>query len=178
MGRQIAIAAIGKDEQRLLDFLRESADVQLFESFAPTCDELRVDDFASEYRGHIQYKVWNTAFDWEPAFGQVGPNAVDPSHVGWFFLAGAGLAPLLEISRTNPDSVEAGRLYWNGGPHPSLPQEYDVAAFGKWVDTIFRWVRKNGTRTRSEFLEPYVFPEAAAASEAKRQNGPACAGPI
>jgi hypothetical protein len=122
--------------------------------------------------------VWNTAFEWEPVYGTLGPKAADASRVGWFYLAETASAPLLEISRTRPDDLMAGRLYWNGGPHAGLPRQYDTAAFGKWVDTIFRWVRKNGVCFRGELLAPYALPEAAAALEAKRQNGPACAGPI
>src|SRR5688500_4924358 len=62
MGCQIAIAMIGEAEQRLLQFLRETADIRLFAAFAPTVESLEVQSFATEYRGHTQYYAWNTAF--------------------------------------------------------------------------------------------------------------------
>ena len=178
VGRQIAIAAIGEDERLLLDFLRDSADIQLFETFAPTREALWVEDFIPEFRGHWLYRAWNRSFPWTPEYGTVGKQAYDHPTVGWSYVSNYSYAPVLEISRTDPDDLKPGRLYWAGRSLSNPTPTYEMDAFERWLDIVFAWVRKNGKKMEKGAYTPYVFPKAAAAMDARRQNGPACAGPI
>lgn len=62
MGRQIQILMNREDERRFLDFLRETAPIQLYGSFAPTRDALAVEDFADEPNGHWKQLAHNRRF--------------------------------------------------------------------------------------------------------------------
>jgi hypothetical protein len=59
MGRQIAVAATQVDEEMFLSFLRETADVVIFEDFAPTIEQLRVNSFSNELPYHYQRAFGN-----------------------------------------------------------------------------------------------------------------------
>lgn len=135
MGRQISLVATLEDERAFLDFLRSTAALRLFESFAPTVSGLWVDTFAPEFEGHISYGIWNTAFAWEPSYSQVGPRAHDPTHIGWSYVSNAGCAPVLEFSRSSPR--RPGRLYWARDFSAPDGLDYDADAFSKWIDRAF-----------------------------------------
>jgi hypothetical protein len=168
MGRQIGIAAIGEDERMLLDFLRSTADIALFETFAPTLDALWVDEFAPEFRGHICYHAWNRAFPWTPAYGEVGPQSHDPACIGWSYVANSSCAPVLEIGRTRPSDLQPGRLYWARAFSAPNGLTYDGEAFSHWIDLVFKGVRKLARKLPGDRFAPYAFPAAEAAMKAVR----------
>lgn len=164
MGRQLSIVATLEDERLILDFIRSTAKVRIFESFAATPEALWVDDFSDEFRGHIAYRIWNTNFPWTPTYSQVGANSHDPLCVGWYYVSNSGSAPVLEFSRSS--SKAHGRLYWAKDFAAPRGLSYDVEQFSKWVDQVFRWIRKVGQRVEQG---AYWFPSARRASGPDRQ---------
>ena|SRR5258708_5019522 len=159
MGRQISLVATLEDERAFLDFLRSTGALRIFESFAPTAPELWVENFAPEFNGHIGYRIWNTAFAWEPTYLQVGPRAHDPAHIGWSYVSNASCAPVLEFDRSSPKGP--GRLYWARDFAGPDGLNYDADAFSKWVDRAFHWVRKYGRKQRQrDDLGAYWLPAA------------------
>lgn len=161
MGRQLQVLMDTSDEELFISFLRETTNIQIIESFAPTVDELWVEEFNSRFAGHHSYDIWNRAFEWLPDYGTVGPRAHDPRHIGWRYVANKSAAPLLTIRRSNPSSGESGRLYWAKDFATPHGPRYDAVAFGKWVDAIWRWIRKQGRKISELPLSPYVLPGAA-----------------
>lgn len=160
MGRQLRVLMDASDERSFISFLRESTDIQILESFAATTEELWVEEFSPIYEGHHSYSIWNKSFGWLPEYGTVGPRAHDPKHIGWRYVANTSAAPLLTIRRSNPSSGESGRLYWAkdfAAPHRL---SYDAIAFEKWVDAIWRWIRRQGKKVSELPLSPYVLPGA------------------
>lgn len=160
MGRQLQLLMSASDEKSFIAFLRSTASIQIIESFAPTTDALWVEDFNPSFVEHHTYAIWNKAFSWIPQFGTVGPKAHEPSHIGWRYICNTPSAPLLTVSRSNPLTGESGRLYWAKDFVASNGLTYDVANFNQWVDAIWRWVRKHGSKTQELPLEPYVLPGA------------------
>lgn len=127
------------------------------------------------------YAIWNKSFEWLPEYGAIGPAAHDPSHIGWRYIANKSTAPLLQVSRTNPISGQAGRLYWAKDFSASNGLAYDVVVFGKWVDSIWRWVRKHGDKASELPLEPYVLPgamERLLPNIAVKRDAPQAARPL
>jgi hypothetical protein len=138
MGRQIPIFMNAQDEHDLLAFLRSTAEIVLIESFASSAESLFVDTFAEEFVGHHTYCVWNRAFPWKPEFAQ--------TITGCWYVSNLGTAPVLEIARSNLKEVRIGRLYWARDFSATAPLAYDASAFSKWVDQVWRWVRRNSRR--------------------------------
>lgn len=160
MGRQIQVLMNETDEKDFILFLQSTADIQIIESFAPTMDELWVEGFNHKFIGHHTYLIWNKDFAWQPEYGSVGSKAHNPSHIGWCYVTNTSSAPILEVSRSNPSSGSSGRLYWSRNFSAQNGLAYDEASFSKWVDTIWRWVRKHGKKVKELPLQPYVFPGA------------------
>jgi hypothetical protein len=154
MGRQTAIIATHADEQSLLAFVRQIADVRLFVMFAPSAEALWTEEIAPERVGNFRYHIWNTSFPWEPLYGQVGPQASDPSRIGWYFVRNASAAPVIEFDRSRFNPIGPGRLYW--AKHFSAPHglDYDVVGFSKWYDSVVRWIRRQGKREGSAYYLP------------------------
>ncbi len=145
------------DEVAFIAYLRASADVRFFGSFAPKSEQLWADEPPPAGPLHYFYGIWNRSFAWEPKYGQVGPQAHDPSQIGWYYVSDKNTAPILEWSRCDLRRKMFGRLYWSKQPH----SPYDMAAFDEWVNTIWRWVRKNSRKLRpKEPMAPYCFPDA------------------
>ena len=160
VGRQLQVLMDASDENSFISFLRGISTIQILESSAPTADELWVEEFNPSFPGHYSYAVWNKAFEWFPEYGTVGPRAHDPTHIGWRYVANRSAAPLLEVRRTNPSSGEPGRLYWAKDFSAPRGLDYDAIAFSKWIDTIWRWIRKQGKKTGEPSPSPYVLPGA------------------
>jgi hypothetical protein len=159
MGRQIAIAATAEDERALLEFLRSTAEIALIETFAPTPEALWIDGFSPELNGHWSYLIWNRSFPWEPVYGEVGPQAHDPTQVGWFYVRNRSTGPLLEFGRSDVPGRRYGRLYWCKSS--AAPPDYDVQAFSAWYDAVVKWVRRTGRRREpKEPFSPYFLPDA------------------
>ena len=162
MGRQTQVAMTDADELEFLGFLRSAADIQLFESCAPSPDLMVAPGFAPRDQGHWQYFIWSRAFAWTPEFGRVAEAAVVPDRVGWSFLRNSSTAPLLEYDRHNFTDARgvAGRLYWAKHFATSGPLAYDVDTFSRWFDQVVRWIRKHGRQERRGAHETYFMPNA------------------
>jgi hypothetical protein len=160
VGKQIQLAMNAEDERSFLLFLKSTADIQIFEAFAPSSDGLFVEGFDSSRGGHWSYYVWNKQFDWAPQFGTVGDLSYDPAHIGWKYISNSSLAPLLEVNRSDIAAAKTGRLYWGKDFAAPNGLNYDAKAFSSWVDQIWRWVRKHGQKVDSLPLAPYFLPSA------------------
>jgi hypothetical protein len=160
VGKQIQVAMNLADEREFLSFLRSCADIALLESFAPTERDLWVTEFNPELNGHWHYSIWNTTFAWQPHYGTVGPKSHDPGHVGWKYVSNTGAAPVLEVRRSNPAGARFGRLYWANNFSSSRALQYDTQNFRNWIESIWRWVRKNGLKDHRVNDGPYFLPGA------------------
>lgn len=160
MGRQIPVAMERGDEVVFLDFLRSTSEISIFETFAPTAEELWCERFQPELYSHWKYSIWNRNFNWTPEYRTVGPLAHDPNWIGWRYVANASTTPVLEVLRSDIRANIIGRLYW--GRNFSAPNglEYNHGDFSAWIDQIWRWVRKRGRKVREIPEEPYLLPEA------------------
>lgn len=173
MGRQTQVAMTDADEREFLAFLRGMAQIQLFESSAPSPELMAVADLAPREQGHWQYFIWNRTFAWEPEYGRVAENAFVPDRVGWAFLSNASIAPLLEYDRhdsTGPRGV-TGRVYWGRQPSSLGSLSYDVRAFARWFDQVVRWIRKHGHQTRRAAHEIYFMLDAKARYQRAAEQG-------
>jgi hypothetical protein len=157
MGRQIQLVATNADEQQFLAFLHETADITVFESFAPHVRQLRVEQFNPMRPGHWQYFIWNRSFQWRPTYGTVGPQAYHADMIGWRYISNIHAAPVIKFHRSGAGS---GRVYWAKDFAAPNGLDYDVGAFSKWFDVVTRWIRKNGRKLEKGALEPYFLPEA------------------
>lgn len=170
MGQQIAIAATAVDEESLLGFLRESAEIQLFLPCAPTVEEIWVDHFAPFGPYHTQYFIWNKAYAWKPRFGKI--NADVKGHGGWPYVLDPCHGPVIEFDRTNVDRFlkrdlatgQYGRIYW---------AKYNrQKGFAKWFEAILRWVRRNGENLYPELsYGVYCLPDALRLWQAREAIG-------
>jgi|SRR6187399_1967114 len=152
------------DEMEFLAFLKETAEIQLIESFAPTKEELFVTEFVSERQGHWTYDIWNKAFDWKIEYKQVRDDVPQGRNPGWYYINNIGQAPVIEYRRHNFDDLSGltyGRVYWSkyfaAGPREI---HYDVKAFSAWYDKIVRWIRKNGKQKEKGAYNTYFLPDA------------------
>jgi hypothetical protein len=150
VGRQLPVYLEPEDEGQLLTFLRTHGSVRLFKSSAASPDEIQVQTFEA-VSGYCTFLVWPTGFAWKPTYAQ--------SQTGDFYIRNAGVAPVLEYNRAVTTIGESGRLYWSkdfaGAP------EYDVDAFDRWVDVLWRWVRRTARRSPINGSAVWVFPAAA-----------------
>src|ERR1051325_9039420 len=112
MGRQTHIIATLEDEQAFLRFLRDTADIAVFEIFAPTIQKLWKNSFEEKKAGHFFYHIWNKAFPWTPDYQQLDSRSHDPKRIGWYYISNASAAPVIEFERSNFHPIRAGRLYW------------------------------------------------------------------
>jgi hypothetical protein len=159
MGRQTAVAMTEEDEAQFLAFLRQSTDIQLFVSFAPTKESLRVSEFVP---GEWQCLVWNKAFSWTPQYEQVTGDT-SGQRQGWYFVRNSGTAPAIEYSRQNfsgDKRAQNGRIYW--AKYFSAPHglSYDVNDFDKWYNRVARWIRKHGKQKAQGTYGTYYLPGA------------------
>lgn len=162
MGRQIQLLMSTEDEKQLIAFLRSTCEIEIFESFAPTKKDLLVNGFNENFSGHWHYKIWNKKFQWSPEYRTVGPNSHDPECIGWYYVSNAGQAPILEVTRSKPDLSSSGRLYWANNFSAPNGLSYDSEEFSRWVEKIWRWVRKNSCKINELPLQPYALPHASA----------------
>jgi hypothetical protein len=161
MGRQVQVALSDDDETDFLTFLRESADIQLLRSSAPTPDQIFVDKFAAREEGHWQYFVWNKGFPWKPEFRTVAADAPVIERRGWAYVSNSGIAPVLEYDRHNFSARGVtGRIYWAKYFSASNGLAYDVHAFERWYMSIARWLRKRGRRRADDPQGLLYLPQA------------------
>lgn len=137
MGRAIAVAASNVDEALFLAFVRETADIKIFRSFAPTTDELWVNDFAPFGPNEDRYFLWNTRYAWKPKYRRTEP----PTYA---YIEAKDHGPVLSFRRTDMKAFlekdlavgAFGGLYWG--------QYNRQKGFLKWYEAIVRWVRQTG----------------------------------
>jgi hypothetical protein len=159
-GRQLAIVMNLDDEREFVSFLRSSADIKLIESFAPSIRELWVDEINPIFTGHHTYHIWNCAYGWKPNYGTVGEKAYDRNSIGWRYVSNKSDAPLLELTRSNIVEGKIGRLYWAKDFSSPKGLRYDSSKFGRWIDNVWRWIRKYGKKESSIIGDPYFLPGA------------------
>jgi len=151
VGRQLPVILDLPDEDLLLQYLRGTGPLRIFESSASSPDDLAVEGFSPEMRGHLFYDLWPSVFPWMPVFAKnVG---------GEYYIRNKGTAPLLEYSRPPLAGTSPGRLYWAnrfcGEPL------YNTEDFGRWVDGVWRWVRRTARKPkRGPFSDVWLFPHA------------------
>ncbi|HEV8550755.1 MAG TPA: hypothetical protein VGQ57_17035 [Polyangiaceae bacterium] len=154
MGRQLQVLLSVGDEERLLEFLRSKQDIRIFESFADRVGDLEVESLPKPSSGHLHFDVWPVAFPWKPEFAQ---TVTSPPR---WYVVNKNAAPLLEYSRGPLGKLMPGRLYW--ADRFSGEPDYDRAAFARWVDSIWRWVRRAAKNRAFAGGPAWCFPEAAA----------------
>lgn len=143
----------------LLHFLRDSGDIEILASFAPSIEDLHVDQFAPYGPDASQYKIWNKKYAWTPKYGRVHPEV--EGNGGWFFVENSDQGPVLKISRTNIEGFlekdlathQYGGIWWG---------KYNrQQGFMKWFDALVRWVRKNGQNLCPDLpFAVYCLPDA------------------
>jgi hypothetical protein len=160
MGRQIAVAATLVDENSFLEFVRSTASIKIAETCSPLKETIWVNEFAPNVEYHGVYYLWNTAFDWQPTYGQV--NATARGNGGWFYVKNVHSAPAVEFVRTSWQFPRYGRVYWAKDFCAPNGLDYDVAAFSKWYDVLVRWIRRHGNRASASHSHVYFLPDAFA----------------
>ncbi|HSU54916.1 MAG TPA: hypothetical protein VLT36_12735, partial [Candidatus Dormibacteraeota bacterium] len=88
-----------------------------------------------------------------------------PEDAGQFYIADDHTAPVLELSRSLLEQHSYGRIYGarNFGAPDGLA--YDVDAFSRFTDSVWRWIRKVGRRAPDAFTysaarSAYFLPDA------------------
>ena len=163
MGRQLQLAATPQDEIALLRFIDSVTPIRVFQTFAPSVDELWIPDWRDALPpGWGIFHVWPHQFPWTPEYGVTGGPGCPPERAGKHYVANSSHGPVLEFSRSLPDQQRWGRLYWSGLYSAPVDEEHDAAAFGKLLDAVWRWVRKNGRRQPGSAgeIRPYFLPDA------------------
>jgi len=160
MGRQTPLVATPEDEQLFLAFLRETADISIFQRTGPSIESLNVHAFSSEWAQHGQYFIWNRGFPWDPEYRRVDHPKADPASKGNPYISNLGEAPVLEYDRALFQPRRSGRIYWS--KYFSAPDglPYDVDAFSAWYDKVVRWVRRTGAKSRFGSSDAYLLPDA------------------
>jgi hypothetical protein len=149
MGRQIQLALAPNDEPDLERFLRGCGPIKILQGFATSPEALEMSTLADAPRETMLF-FWFTSFPWTPRFRQTETDAPV------WYVENRWVAPILEYSRADEAKGWRGRLYW--ADRLSGEPEYDRIAFGKFVDRVWRWVRKTGTRSPPD--DTWYFPEA------------------
>jgi len=161
MGRQIAIAMLPEDESQFVGFLRDSADVRIFRSSAPSPSQHEV--LGADLGEGSKFYIWPTAFEWEPEFKQFRESVAVARRQGWFYLSNTSAAPVLEYYRHGFDQGQVpGRLYWGKTFAAPSGLDYDPYAFEAWYERVVRWLRKSGRRHKADQSGPYYLPHALA----------------
>jgi hypothetical protein len=141
MGRQLQLATTQPDEVELLSFIRSLAPIHVFLPFAPSRDELWVDDWETRkipkpkfYLGSGFY-IWPQTFPWSPEYAQTGGPNCRPEAAGQFYIANKDAAPIFHFSRSFLDEHSYGRIYWARDFSAPDGLDYDVEAFARFTDS-------------------------------------------
>ena len=123
--------------------MRADADVRIYRWAAASPELLAVPEFFPRGPGERSYRLWNTAYQWEPEFTQwPGDGIHHPGLVSKYCLENVAGAPLIEYSRHDFDEsnpLAYVRIYWNTDHAIYRGPKYDIAAFSKWYEHIARW---------------------------------------
>lgn len=161
MGQQIAAALSPEDEQRLLAFLRESAEISIYRSWSPQAEPVK--EFSPEPEASPFY-IHNRTFSWVPEFERVEYTEKNFGRTGYYHRLSNTNGPLLEYSR-HPIQAQSpqvsGRIYWSKFfLMPRQEVQYDVALFAAWYSRVASWVRRHGKRVTHGTTEPWCLPGA------------------
>src|SRR5205823_4392803 len=111
---------------------------RILESFAYSMETLWVDAFNPTYPWHGTYRIWNTAFAWDPVYAQLEEDTAPAyrDRPRWY-VKNTSIAPTLEFVRSNFDARRPGRIYWarDFSAPDGLP--YDHESFARWVSSVF-----------------------------------------
>ena len=136
MGRQVVAKLSDEQEQAMLDFLRQSADVALIRAAAPTADGLFTQQFSPRGDWHWIYYLWNREHPWTPQIIE---------HRDHVSIGNTATAPLIEYTRHNFGGAEpTGRIYWAKDFSAPDSLDYDAASFSRWFDSVAGWLRRHG----------------------------------
>ncbi|MDO6429786.1 hypothetical protein Q4E93_04280 [Flavitalea sp. BT771] len=140
MGRQIQICTTDDDNLVFEGFLKQNFDCVFFQPSAPTAEKLIIESFTeTSHPFSSQIFIWNKAFPWTPAFELI--NTVDRQY---YYLSNTRNAPLIEFSKTIPNHVVNGRIYWSKF-FLSDTLLYNVEDFEKFYLSVTKWIIKNAT---------------------------------
>jgi hypothetical protein len=161
MGRQLQLDTTQVDDAMLIQFVATLAPIRVFQSHTRTQEELWIPE--PETCGippWILY-IWPQTFPWTPTYQQTGGPDCPPESAGFFYIANKNVAPILELTRSDITRQQYGRIYW--GSNFSAPNglAYDEVAFSRFVDSVWRYIRKFGTRPKGGKHSPYFLPDAA-----------------
>ncbi len=161
MGRQLPIIATPLDERLLLAYVQTLSPIRVFVSHGSSIEDLWIDDWEQRDIQEFQFKVWLQNFPWEPEYRQTGGPQCPKKNAGLWYISNSHTAPVIEICRSWKGGLGEGRIYW--GKDFSAPNglAYDVDTFSKCVDRIWRWIRRNGHRMKSDYSThpPYCLPD-------------------
>jgi hypothetical protein len=164
MGRQTSVALSEDDEREFLAFLRDGVDVKVLSWAARTPDQIFIPEFPRRGPNQHHFRLWNTAFPWNPEFAQWEADVADRELASQYYLKNTAGAPLIEYVREpfeNPKPIMHGRIYWNTDFAIYRGLTYDIAAFNLWFNRVVRWLRKNSTRVQvSKGWYQYWLPGA------------------
>ena len=146
MGRQLQLVATYPDEVELLRYIRSISPIGVFHFFTNTIDELWVSDWETRQIPAFQFYIWPKVFAWSPEYAQTGGPGCPPERAGRFYVNNTNSAPLLEYSRSFVDRGQHGRIYWAKDFSAPNGLDYDVEAFTKLTDSVWRWIRKAAKR--------------------------------
>ena len=152
MGRQLQVLLDPTDEDSLLEFLSSTVPIRIYRTFGPNPDGLWVGAFR-DVPGYSSFGLWPTSFPWRPEYIQ--------TNTGEYYIRNAGAAPVLEYSRAPVTLDNPGRLYW--AKDLSGMPTYDSAAFDRWIDSVWRWVRRTAhSGSVAGLPSVWIFPAARA----------------
>lgn len=161
MGRQLQLATTLADEVELLRAIHALIPIRVFQVFAPTIEELWIDDWESREIPSASYRIWPQAFPWSPTYDRTGGPGCPPERAGRFYVANASTAPVLEFTRTFLETKRFGRIYWARDFSAPNGLTYDSQAFARLTDSVWRWIRKVGRKMPgAKSWDPYYLPEA------------------
>ncbi len=167
MGRQLQLATTDADVVELLRFIRSLSPIRIFQSFACSAAGLWIDDWETReipkpkfYLGSGFY-IWPQSFPWSPEYAQTGGPNCRPEHAGQFYIANKDAAPIFHFTRSFLDEHSYGRIYWARDFSAPDGLDYNVEAFARLTDSVWRWIRKVSHRTPdAKTHSPYFLPDA------------------
>lgn len=154
-----------QDEDAFLSYLRQAANVKILRPFAPTEEQLFIEDFSDAHPEESQFFLYNLAFPWEFRSRRVDDDALVVERRGFTYYESLGTAPLIEYDRRLYGSVTSpGRLYWAERFAAPDGLAYDFVAFKRWYLHAEAWMTKHGRRLETDPEERLYLPAAYAAA--------------
>lgn len=160
MGRQLPIVAIPEDERELLRFIRTLSPIRVYGSSARSVEALWAKEGEEENVEGFTLNCWLKAFPWEPKYLQTGGPRCPKERAGWWYVSNGHDAPVIEIDRSHIGPGGHGRVYWAKDFCAPNGLAYDAVAFGRIVDRIWNYIRRNSVRRGHDGSTAYYLPNA------------------